>query len=321
LEGRRSSGERVAMALMTGIVFDIKKFSIHDGPGIRTTVFLKGCPLSCWWCHNPEGQAERPELILRPERCIGCGVCLDICGQDAITCDNGRVVTDRARCTACGVCAEACYAAVREIVGREMSVTEVVDEIERDAAFYEESGGGVTFSGGEPLSQPDFLSELLRASKARGLSTALDTCGFGPWGALDRLREDVDLFLYDLKLMDDARHRALTGVSNKPILRNLERLSRCGHRIVIRVPIIPGLNDDGDNLREIGAFAVHLPSVEYVELLSYHRIGRDKYRRLGKSCPMLETDPPTVERMTEIARILRSSGLVVSGRIDGASLG
>ncbi len=297
--------------MTTGIVFDIKKFSIHDGPGIRTTIFLKGCPLSCWWCHNPEGQAMEPELLLRSERCIGCGACLETCEHGAISQDGEQIVTDRACCTACGACVEVCYAGAREIVGREVTVAEVMDEIERDIAFYDQSGGGVTFSGGEPLTQPTFLCQLLQACKERGLHTALDTCGFARWDVLRGVREDVDLFLYDLKLMDDARHRAFTGVSNKPILENLRRLSRHGHRIVIRLPIIPGINDDEENLQQLGAFATDLPSLERVDLLPYHQIGRDKYRRLGKTCLMPETDPPSDAWLGKIAQNLRERGLRV----------
>jgi pyruvate formate lyase activating enzyme len=302
-----------------GTLFDIKQFSIHDGPGIRTTVFLKGCPLRCWWCHNPEGQAMEPELILRPERCIGCGACLETCEQDAISQDEGRIVTDRERCTACGACVQVCYAEARSLVGRQVSVAEVMDAIERDTAFYDQSGGGVTISGGEPLAQPNFLRELLRACKNRRLHTTLDTCGCAPWEVVDSVRQYVDLFLYDLKLMDDERHRAFTGVSNRPILENLRRLAGEGHRplrqgsaqVILRLPIIPGINDDEENLRAMGAFAADLPHLERVDLLPYHRIGRDKYQRLGKPCPMPETEPPSEARMDEIAQILGSFGVEI----------
>lgn len=295
----------------TGLIFDIKKFSIHDGPGIRTTVFLKGCPLSCWWCHNPEGQAAEPELILRPERCVGCGACLDICEHGAIDRVGDVITTFRQRCIACGACVDVCYTEARELVGRRMAVDRVMEEIEQDVAFYDQSGGGVTFSGGEPLAQPVFLKALLRACKARHLQTAVDTCGFAPWEDLDAVRDDVDLFLYDLKLMDDARHQALTGVSNQPILQNLQRLSRAGHRIILRVPIIPGVNDDEENLTRMGAFAAHLPSVERFELLPYHDIGRDKYRRLGKTCRMPETEAPSEARIEALEQVLRSPGMPV----------
>ncbi len=288
-----------------GVIFDIKKFSIHDGPGIRTTVFLKGCPLNCWWCHNPEGQSMAPELILRPERCIGCGACLDVCEHGALSQDGGHIVTDRERCTVCGACVQICYAEARALVGRAVTVAEVMEAIERDTAFYDQSGGGVTVSGGEPLAQPEFLRDLLRACQAQGLHTTLDTCGFAPWEALDSVREHVDLFLYDLKLMDDARHQKFTGVSNRSTLENLRRLSGEVHRLILRVPIIPGINDDEENLRAIAAFAADLPHLERVDLLPYHRIGRDKYRRLGRPCLMPETDPPSEARMDEIARMLK----------------
>lgn len=297
--------------MTTGIIFDIKKFSIRDGPGIRTTVFLKGCPLSCWWCHNPEGQTPQQELILRPDRCIACGACVEVCDQTAIALEQDVIVTTRERCTACGACVEVCYAGARELVGREVSVSDVMAEVERDLPFYDRSGGGVTFSGGEPLFQPAFLRDLLQTCKARRLHTALDTCGFAAWEVLDGLREYVDLFLYDLKLMDEARHRAYTGVSNEPVRRNLLTLSQEGHRIILRVPVIPGINDDEENVRQIATLAAGLPSLERVDLLPYHRIGRDKYRRLGKDCPMPEVDPPTDERVAEIAQMMGEFGLEV----------
>jgi pyruvate formate lyase activating enzyme len=295
--------------LITGIIFDIKKFSIHDGPGIRTTIFLKGCPLGCWWCHNPEGQAQQPELILRPKRCIGCSACLEVCERDAIVLEGDVISTQRERCKACGACVEVCYTEARQLVGRRMTVDQVMDEIQRDVAFYDQSSGGVTFSGGEPLAQPEFLHALLRACKARGLHTTLDTCGFATWDVLDGVREDVDLFLYDLKLADDARHRTFTGVSNEPILANLHSLSRRGHHIVLRVPIIPGINDDEENLQQIAMLAAALPSLERVELLPYHGMGRDKYRRLGKVWRMAEVDPPTRERLAEVAQTMHVPGL------------
>jgi pyruvate formate lyase activating enzyme len=294
-----------------GIVFDIKKFSIHDGPGIRTTVFFKGCPLNCWWCHNPESQAWEPELTLWPGRCIRCGACVDACPQGAISRDGDEVSTDRMRCTRCGACAEACTAEARQIVGREMSVPQVMSEVERDVPFYDESGGGVTVSGGEPLAQPAFLLALLQACKGKEIHTALDTCGFAPWEVLDGVREHVDLFLYDLKVMDDARHRTLTGVPNERILQNLRALSQAGHEIVLRVPVIPGVNDDDRNVRQTGAFAASLPALRRVDLLPYHHAGTEKYGRLHRAYALPETRPPSDERIAEIARALRELGLHV----------
>ncbi|MBN1978682.1 MAG: glycyl-radical enzyme activating protein [Anaerolineae bacterium] len=297
--------------MTTGIVFDIKKFSIHDGPGIRTTVFLKGCPLRCWWCHNPEGLAPEPELMVRASRCIKCDACLDVCVHGALYRDGAKVVTDAAKCVLCGACVAACHAEARQIVGREMTAAQVMAEVERDVPFYDESGGGATFSGGEPLLQQDFLRELLRACKARGIHTAVDTCGFAPWEALDGVREAVDLFLYDLKLMDDARHRAFTGVSNALILSNLRALSQRGHDIVVRLPLIPGINDDEENIRRTGAFAAELPHLVRIDVLPYHGLGDEKYGRLNKPYNLSETRPPADDRVAEAVRILKGVGLQV----------
>ncbi len=299
--------------MTTGIVFDIRKFSIHDGPGIRTTVFLKGCPLQCAWCHNPEGQSAAVELMLRPGRCIRCGACLEACPQGAISLDGDVPVTNPTLCRNCGACVESCYAGARELVGREMGVADVLHEIERDRPFYDESGGGVTVSGGEPLMQPDFLAALLRACREREIHTALDTCGYAPWATVDRVRESVDLFLYDLKIADDDRHRAWTGASNRPILENLRALSRLGHRIILRTPVVPGVNDDEENLRAIARIAAELPRPVRVQLLPYHRIGVEKYSRLARPYTLPEAVPPAPARLEEIAGALQQAyGVEVS---------
>ncbi len=294
--------------LASGTVFDIQRFSLHDGPGIRTTVFLKGCPLHCRWCHNPEGMTANPEMMFWARRCIRCGACLAACTQGAISPDGG---VSAERCTLCGACVEACYAEARQIVGREMTVAEALAEIEHDAPFYEESGGGVTFSGGEPLLQPDFLRALLRACQARGIHTTVDTCGYAPWEVVDSIRAHVGLFLYDLKLMDDERHRRFTGASNAPILANLEHLSRLGHAIILRIPIVPGINDDAEAIHQMGAFAARLPHLIRVDLLPYHHLGSEKYTRLNRAYPLPETEPPPPERVAEIVRALEAFGLQV----------
>jgi pyruvate formate lyase activating enzyme len=301
--------------LTTGTIFDVKKFSIHDGPGIRTTVFLKGCTLKCWWCHNPEGQVSEPELTFRPNRCIQCEACVSVCKRGAISMDGDLVSTDREKCALCGACVEVCYAEAREIAGREVTAAQAMAEIERDIAFYEESSGGVTFSGGEPLLQRDFLLALLQACKEKDIHTAVDTCGSSTWETLDSIREHVDLFLYDLKLMDDARHRKFTGVSNEVILRNLQALSQEEHNIILRVPIIPGINDDAENIHQTGAFAAALPHLNRVDLLPYHHIGVEKYNRFDKVYGLPQTGPPSDERMADIERTLREFGLLV--RIGG----
>jgi pyruvate formate lyase activating enzyme len=229
--------------------------------------------------------------------------------------DGDVASTDRKKCRLCGACVEVCYSEAREIAGREVTAAQMMAEIERDIPFYDESGGGVTISGGEPLLQRDFLLALLQSCKEKEIHTAVDTCGSSSWETLDSIREHVDLFLYDLKLMDDAKHRNFTGVSNESILRNLQSLSQEGHNIVLRVPIIPGINDDDENIRQTGAFAAALPHLNRVDLLPYHPIGVEKYNRFNKVYGLPEIRPPSNERMADIERTLREFGLQV--RIGG----
>jgi pyruvate formate lyase activating enzyme len=293
------------------MIFDVRRYAIHDGPGIRTTVFFKGCPLACPWCHNPESQASAAEIILRENRCIRCRACLETCARGAISWNGNGPVTARERCATCGACANICFAGAREIVGKMMTVDEIMAEVERDIPFYEESGGGATFSGGEPLAQPEFLGALLRACRAKGIHTALDTCGYAPWDVMDSVRRDVDLFLYDIKVVDEAKHRALTGVSNEIILSNARALSELGHRLALRVAIIPGVNDDEESIREIGAFASGLPHVSEIDMLPYNRLGIEKYARLDRVYRMAESSLLSDERMAGIALMLSSFGLRV----------
>jgi pyruvate formate lyase activating enzyme len=295
-----------------GIVFDIHRYSIHDGPGIRTTVFFKGCPLKCDWCHNPESRAFGLELIYRANRCLLCDRCLEACSHGAISRQGDVILTDREKCCVSGGCVLVCDTEARQLVGRRMSVDQVLDEIEADRAFYDQSGGGVTFSGGEPLAQPAFLYDLMVACKERDLHTTLDTSGYANWNVLDRIRIYTDLFLYDLKLMDDIRHRRYTGVSNKKILSNLSRLSALGHTIIIRIPIIPGINDDDANLRQTGAFLSSLPVRPAVQLLPYHQSGLAKYAGLDLKYRLPDVRPPETPRMKALAGILQESGLQVA---------
>lgn len=305
----RESGATFALR---GVVFDIKRFALHDGPGTRTTVFLKGCPMHCWWCHNPEGQSARPEIMFHRSRCNGCGDCLEVCAPGALKLAAEGLLIDRHKCTLCGACIQACPAEALELSGREMTVAEVLAEIEKDGLFYDESHGGVTFSGGEPLLQPDFLGALLQACQEEEIHTCLDTTGFAPWEVLERVARHVDLFLYDLKLMDDEQHQRFTGVSNGLILDNLRALSSRESSIIVRLPLIPGVNDGEENIRQTGEFLASLAHSHPLDILPYHRAGIGKYAKLSRTYCLPEIQPPALERSAEIAQMLASFGLEVT---------
>ena len=296
-----------------GTVFNIQRYSIHDGPGIRTTVFLKGCPLNCWWCQNPESQLSSQEMIFWGDRCIGCGACSTICPSDAIQIKNGIPVTEKERCILCRKCTEKCPTLAREMIGEKLTIEEVIKEIEKDLVFYEESGGGVTFSGGEPLGQSEFLECLLNGCREKKIHTAVDTSGYISWEILNKIYPKVDLFLYDLKLMGNERHKKYTGVSNEIILENLKKLSSVHHNISIRFPVIPGINDDDQNIKKTGEFLSSL-KITQVNLLPYHNIGIDKYRRLGRTYQLVTTQPPSEEKLSQISVILRKFNLNVKLR-------
>ena len=282
-----------------GLVFNIQRFSVHDGPGIRSTVFLKGCPARCPWCHNPESQAYDPELLTFPERCVSCGTCREVC-------PNG---TDPATCSACGACADACPAQARQLAGRRMRATEVIEGVLRDRVFYDESGGGVTFSGGEPFSQPAFLRALLREAKDAGLSVAVDTCGFVSRELLLDLAPMIDLFLYDVKMLDPARHREVIGLPLAPILENLDALGSVNANVWLRIPIVPTFTDDRSGLREAARIAAENPAVRRVHLLPYHATGRGKFRRMGRAYELDAIGAPSQALVAELARLFSSRGL------------
>jgi pyruvate formate lyase activating enzyme len=295
-----------------GIIFDIKRYAIHDGPGVRTTVFFKGCSLRCPWCHNPEGIAPEPELMVSENRCPkDCFLCIPECPESALTKDDGRIVVDTSKCNLCGHCLETCTYQALDIVGREVTVAELLTEVDRDRIFFDESGGGVTVSGGEPLEQLLFLSEFLKGLSAHGFHVTLDTSGCVPFEDLLKISRYVDLFLYDLKMMNSSKHEDVIGVPNELILDNLKKLSGEGMALEIRIPLIAGINDDEDNIREAIEFLLSLKTKPTVSLLPYHRGGCEKFNRLQKEYQLKSFQPPTERQMAKIVRWFSDQGLSV----------
>lgn len=293
-----------------GLIFNIQRFSIHDGPGIRTTVFFKGCPLVCEWCSNPESQKLPPEIITVDRKCIGCGKCVESCASKAITLDESGRTIDWSRCIQCMECAATCPSGAIEAVGRYVTVDELIAEVKKDSLFYQNSGGGVTLSGGEPLSQWKFALNFSKQCRRENLHTALDTSGYARWEVIDRVTEFVDLVLFDIKHMDLAKHKALMGVDNRLIFDNVVKVSR-KVKTWIRYPVIPGCNASASEIESVAAFVAKLP-VEKVSLLSYHKMGIQKYERLGRQYSLSQLLPPTKEFMESVRKVFESFGLRVS---------
>jgi pyruvate formate lyase activating enzyme len=299
--------------MTTGVIFDIARFAIHDGPGIRTTVFFKGCPLSCWWCHNPEGQSSNPDILYREHLCVRCGSCVEACPQHARSLSEGGVARDRARCRVCGTCAQVCASGATERVGRRVTVHELMREIEKDTPFFDQSGGGVTFSGGEPLDQPDFLRELLDRCGEHDIHRTVDTCGFARPEILRSIAQRTDLFLFDLKLMNVSRHVAYTGLRNDLIIGNLCMLAGMGAEIQVRVPVIPTITDATDNIDAIGEFVSSLPQRPRVTLLAHHPAAMEKYGRFRMTRRLPDqVGAPSTSDLEAIASRLAGFGLDVA---------
>jgi len=295
-----------------GLVFSIQRYSIHDGPGIRTTVFFKGCPLRCKWCSNPESMNPYPELMVRDARCNECGKCLEVCVPGAITLDKTSVLVDRSRCDLCLKCVEVCFPSAIEITGQYMNVEEVVEECVKDELFYRNSGGGVTLSGGEPLYQPEFALELLKACKEKGLSTAIDTSGHASWEVLDKVLQYTDFVLYDIKHIDSEMHNSGTGVKNGLILKNLKRVVDTKRaKVWIRIPVIPDFTDSEQYMERLTVFLTNMP-VEKISLLGYHEWGRPKYGFVGREYPLDGSVSPSQERLQSLGDIIQSKGLEVT---------
>jgi len=290
---------------MTGLIFNVQRFSVNDGPGIRTTIFFKGCPLHCLWCHNPESLSSVREVALRADRCIQCGDCLTACKNGASYRENGLYAIHRERCLQCGECVDVCVADARALIGREMTVEEVMKEIRRDTSFFNQSAGGATFSGGEPLLQHEFLLVLLKACRWEGIHTTIDTSGFTSSAILRPIAENTDLFYYDLKSFDDAKHCELTGVSNQIVLQNLKLLAAWNMKVIVRIPLIPSLNDDEENIRALGAFIASLQTIQEIHLLPYHRSGIDKYQRIGLEYTLASLAVPGQETLQSAERMLK----------------
>lgn len=290
-----------------GVVFNIQHFCLHDGPGIRTSVFLKGCPLRCLWCANPESQRKQPQILWNWEKCVGCGACEMACPKGAVSLKEGVVHTNETTCTGCGVCVDACPQKARELSGRWVTVEDVLREVEEDQLFYGEEGG-MTLTGGEVLAQSEFAAALLEGAKERNISTAIETSGFGSWESLKTLAYHCDLFLYDCKHVLPQEHQRCTGQSNKGILENLTRLSTefPEKEIWLRTPVIPGYNDSRENMQALGELARHVSSCTRVELLPYHNLGEGKRRQLGQVPFIGET--PSEERMESLRRIVAQGG-------------
>ncbi len=297
------------MPQIIGHIFDLQHFSTDDGPGIRSTVFLKGCPLKCQWCANPESQSPQRQLAHRSAVCIGCGMCMASCPQGALSPGEKGMVIDRTKCVGCGSCVKMCPTGAMFFYGRDISVEEAFAEVRKDKSYYEHSGGGVTTGGGECMMQPEFVAELFKLCRAEGIHTALDTCGYFPEESLPLVWDYTDLVLFDLKLMNKAKHMEYIGTDNELIHRNLEAMINKGMTVFIRVPVIPGVNDSEEELEAIAKYVAELDKNLHVDILPYHRFGERKYEMLGMEYKLKGTVSPDDEKKASYGAIFEKYGI------------
>ncbi|KYH29508.1 MULTISPECIES: glycyl-radical enzyme activating protein [Clostridium] len=299
-----------------GVIFDIQRYSVHDGPGIRTILFIKGCPLSCIWCSNPESQCIEPQIMFFSKNCIGCERCYEVCGKGAIDFNlPSRINKDK--CVKCGKCVEVCYAEALNMTGNERTVQELLSELKKDNVHYRRSGGGITLSGGEALAQPEFTIELLKGCKASGFHTAIETTAFSNPSVLEKALPWLDLVMLDIKHMNSNKHYAYTGQSNELILNNSKLIAESGVPLIIRVPIIPTVNNDEENIRATANFAKDLKNVSEIHILPYHAFAQNKYESLGYEYNMKDLQPPTREELNNIKKIIEEYGFICKiGGID-----
>lgn len=294
--------------MKNALICNIEKYATHDGPGIRTVVFFKGCPLKCQWCGNPETQSTKNELYYNSKKCISCGNCIKICKKSALSLKNNLINIDRNKCIACGECTDVCPMNAINLVAKEMNVNDVFKEIIKDEIFYNNSGGGVTLSGGEVLSNFDFALELLKKCKENYINTAIETSGFGKTKELLRLSEFCDLVMFDIKNMCNETHKKFIGVDNSLILKNLEQLSKFHKNIIIRVPLIPTINDSANNIEKTVALALK-NNIKEIHLLPYHSLGKEKYNQLNRSYSLSEMKTPSNDNIEILKNIIEKNNI------------
>lgn len=291
------------------MIFNIQKCSIHDGDGLRTLVFFKGCPMECLWCANPESQSYRPEIMESKTKCIGCGACQRVCPESAIPSSKDGYKIDRSKCTNCFKCTEVCYAHSKTVVGKDYTIEELYKEIEKDRPFFSMYGGGVTFSGGEPLTHPDYLAEIAKKCNDKGINVVVESCGYGSYDKFKKALPYIDHMFFDIKHIDSDTHKSLTGKGNELILENVKKIAEFGIPITVRTPVVPGYTDSPENIMGISKFISEIPGIIEYELLVYHNLGESKYKSLGIPYKLKDVSPPSDE---DIKKLVKYSNRVLA---------